>query len=629
MLPESPAEQDYFDLFARHVVALTEHGPELRGLCPFHEDQNPSWTGSRVTGLWRCFGCGAHGNAQQFAERVGEEEGMDGTPPSRKVVATYEYTDEQRALLYQVVRFEPKDFRQRKPDGKGSWTWKLNGVRRVLYRLPDIMKVDTVYLVEGEKDADRLWSLGIPATTNPQGAGKWQDTYSETLHKKKVVILPDNDAVGEQHAQTVACSLFGKAAAIKIVRLPGLLPKGDVSDWLDAGHTKEELAAIVQATPILKPEDAKAEQPSRTRLALIRLGDLLNEPEEHVSWLVDRLLPSGGFSLLVAKPKAGKSTLARNLALAIATGRDFLGKPVQQGPVIYLALEEKRSEVKKHFQDMSATGEEDIYIHAASAPADALQQIRAVVEEKKPILLIIDPLFRFTRVKDGNDYAQVTTALEPLLVLARETGVHVVCVHHAGKSDREGGDAILGSTAIFAAVDTALIMKRSERYRTISSQQRYGEDLPESVLRFDPATRIISLGESKEAEEEKHIADAIVGVLESKQTPMEERDIQDEVEGRKATKVSALRRLFDEGKIYRQKKFPEKEGTRGNPYLYALDQCWFARSQDIYGNQGTSNGKTDVTLQEDLPFAGSRGSDSFADSHNSREPASESYEEEL
>ena len=119
--------------------------------------------------------------------------------------------------------------------------------------------------------------------------------------------------------------------------------------------------------------------------------------------------------MLVAKPKAGKSTLARNLALAIAQGKKFLDNATQQGTVIYLALEEKRSEVKKHFREMGATGEENIYIFAASAPVDALQQIRLEAEEKKPVLIIIDPLFRLTRVKDGNDYAQVTTAaLEPL-----------------------------------------------------------------------------------------------------------------------------------------------------------------------------------------------------------------------
>jgi predicted ATP-dependent serine protease len=192
-----------------------------------------------------------------------------------------------------------------------------------------------------------------------------------------------------------------------------------------------------------KPEDEERLSEGRNTdsngLSLTKLSDLLNEPEERVSWLVDKLLPSAGFSLLVAKPKAGKSTLARNLALSIAQGKDFLtrlwqflyrpkslkigsfetrlwpksslNKATQRGAVIYLALEEKRSEVKKHFSEMGATGTEEIYVHAASAPADALEQIRAVANDKKPVLIIIDPLFRLTRVKDGNDYAQVTAAL--------------------------------------------------------------------------------------------------------------------------------------------------------------------------------------------------------------------------
>jgi hypothetical protein len=622
---------DYSDLFSRHLQKCTKFSnDELRAICPFHDDENPSFTANKISGLWRCFGCGAQGNVAQFAERVGGKIDTENEHQrERRIVTTYPYRDEHGTLLYEVVRFDPKDFQQRKPDGNGGWTWKLNGVRRVLYKLPEILDQPTVYLVEGEKDCDRLWSIGLPATTCPQGAGKWLPEYNQSLASKKVVILPDNDEVGEQHAQQIGRSLLPLAEAIKIARLPELPEKGDVSDWLDQGHTKEELGAIVKATPILKAEDLRIEQkPESNELALTKLSDLLNEPEEQVDWLVDKMLPAGGFSLLVAKPKAGKSTLARNLAFAIAQGREFFNKATQRGTVIYLALEEKRSEVRKHFQEMGATGEEEIYVYAASAPVDALQKIRAVAEEKKSALIIIDPLFKLTRVKDSNDYMQVIVALEPLLTLARETGAHVLAVHHAGKGERgEVGDNILGSTAIFAAVDTALIMKRSERYRTISSQQRYGEDLPETVLRFDPATKTVSLGESKEQEEEKRIGDAIVEFLHAKQAPAEEREIHAEVEGRKAVKVRALRRLLEEEKVCRQKKFPDKEGTRGNPFLCALSQCWFASSQDIYGNQGTSNGKADLSPQEDLPFAGSRSVTSSQDSTESQEPAFDTWED--
>lgn len=153
----------------------------------------------------------------------------------------------------------------------------------------------------------------------------------------------------------------------------------------------------VDQAPDVKPADVGG-QP---QLILTKLGDLLEEPEEAVQWLVDELLPESGFSLLVAKPKVGKTTLAQNLALQIAQGKHFLGRTTQQGPVIYLALEEKRAEVRKHFKDMGATGEEEIYVYVASAPADGLQQVRAAVEKLKPVLIIIDPLFRLTRVKEA------------------------------------------------------------------------------------------------------------------------------------------------------------------------------------------------------------------------------------
>lgn len=134
---------------------------------------------------------------------------------------------------------------------------------------------------------------------------------------------------------------------------------------------------------------------------------------------------------------------------------------------------------------MEATGNESIHIYVGGAPASAIDQIRRVVEEMKPVLVIIDPLFRFTKVKDGNDYHQVTNALEPLLRLARDTGTHVLCVHHSRKGESAAEDSFLGSQAIFGSVDTLMIMKRHEHYRTLQAIQRYGDDLPETILAYD------------------------------------------------------------------------------------------------------------------------------------------------
>src|SRR5262245_37567432 len=113
--------------------------------------------------------------------------------PMGKIIATYDYEDESGKLLFQVVRHEPKDFRQRVPNGTG-WSYSLNGTRRVLYRLPDLLaSASIIWLVEGEKDADRLASLGLTATTAPMGAGKWKPEYSEILRGRHIIIVPDND----------------------------------------------------------------------------------------------------------------------------------------------------------------------------------------------------------------------------------------------------------------------------------------------------------------------------------------------------------------------------------------------------------------------------------------------------
>src|SRR5439155_3649659 len=140
-------------------------------------------------------------------------------------------------LLSQNVRFEPKDFLQRRPDGRGGWAWNLDGVRRVPYRLPELAEQARVFIAEGEKDCDALWALSLAATTNAAGAGKWRDEHTAALVAAaipEVIVLPDNDAPGEKHARAVAASCLAAGLRVKILPLPGLPATGDVSDWLAA-----------------------------------------------------------------------------------------------------------------------------------------------------------------------------------------------------------------------------------------------------------------------------------------------------------------------------------------------------------------------------------------------------------
>jgi putative DNA primase/helicase len=188
----------------------------------------------------------AAGDVASWLER---EFGIKPEPSKRRrnIVAEYNYTDEHGKLLFQVVRLDPKDFRQRRPDGVGGWIWKLDGVRRVPYRLPELAAARNrrngtpwrVYICEGEKDADRLAKLGVIATTSPGGASngnksKWIAEYNQYFTGADVVIIPDNDPAGQNHAHQIARSVGAAASNVRIVELPGLNPGGDVSDWLDA-----------------------------------------------------------------------------------------------------------------------------------------------------------------------------------------------------------------------------------------------------------------------------------------------------------------------------------------------------------------------------------------------------------
>jgi putative DNA primase/helicase len=157
-----------------------------------------------------------------------------------RIVGSYDYRDEAGQLLFQVVRYEPKDFRQRRPKPGGGWDWSVKGVRVVPYRLPELLAESTrvVVVVEGEKDVDNLSGIGVLATCNAGGAGKWTAAHAEFLRGRNVIVLPDNDDSGRKHAEQVARSLQGIAASVRIMELPGLPPKGDVSDWLVRGGTK-------------------------------------------------------------------------------------------------------------------------------------------------------------------------------------------------------------------------------------------------------------------------------------------------------------------------------------------------------------------------------------------------------
>ena len=535
------------------------NGVGYRALCPAHADNDPSLSIKETNGriLLKCFaGCTTEAVCEAAGIKLSEL--FSDNSAAAQIAVEYDYRDENGVLLYQVLRSEPKQFRQRRPDGKGGWLWNLNGTRRVLYRLAEVLTAHDVLVVEGEKDVETARKLGLVATCNPGGARKWREEFSEPLLEKRITIIADADGPGREHAKQVAHSIFGKTRTLKVIELPG---SKDLSDWIGGGGTRDALLGFVETQPEWKLEP---QTPTTGKgFSLISLSDLLNEPDENVPWVLAEKLPAGGNSVLSAKPKVGKSTFARCLALAVARGESFLGCATTKGAVVYLALEEKRSEVRRHFADLGATDEE-IQIHCAAAPKDALPELCKIVGKLRPALVVIDPLFKFVRVADEKAYAETCQALEPLLTLARETGAHVMLVHHSGKAERaDATDAILGSTAIFGGVHAALMLKRTDRYRTLQSCQRYGADWPETVLEFDTDTRCLSLGAEKSEAEAGRIGQQIHDYLSRSEEARTREEIEAHIEGKTGPTRKALRHLVESEKIIR-----EGTGTRGDPFKY-------------------------------------------------------------
>ena len=190
----------------------------------------------------------------------------------------YIYEDEQGNPLFRVVRkqFENgKKILQERCDENGNWKAGLRGVRRVIYRLPEVIKAvaenQKVFVVEGEKDVETLRSWGLVATTNPMGAGKWLDEYSQYLKYAHVVVLPDNDTVGMDHAEDVAEKLKDVAYSVKIVPIPVKEKHEDVTDWAEKyGGTKEKLLKLVDNTPEFNGTD---------KMIVIKLG---KKPEKTI-----------------------------------------------------------------------------------------------------------------------------------------------------------------------------------------------------------------------------------------------------------------------------------------------------------------------------------------------------------
>jgi hypothetical protein len=467
--------------------------------CPVHADPSASLaieTKPDGTVVWKC-----HANCPQPAVTAALIERQLYTPRERQngngnghtsIVATYDYRDEHGALLHRTVRKAPKGFSQCRPDGRGGWIWNLQGARLVLFRLQELLAADPtlcVYIVEGEKDAERLAALGLVATTAPMGAGKWRDEYAQHLAGRDVVILPDNDQAGRDHAATVAKSLKGVALRVRVIQLPGLPEKGDPSDWFDSGHSVQDLLDQVE----LEPEPERAPR----RFRFLNSDELKNRPDPE--WQVEDVLQRDTLALLVGMQETFKSFIAVDLAMAVGTGRHWQGHAVQPAVVAYVSAEggsglpiriEAWKTVKGHEQDQC-------FFLADQAPQFLDRKIGGDVDElllalaelpEPPGLVVIDTAARAMVGGDENSAQDMGLFIDTAEKIRQATHATVLIVHHFNKAG-----AARGSTALLGAVHTIIECSREKNSRHVLVQcgkQKDGEHFTPMILE----ARVVELG---------------------------------------------------------------------------------------------------------------------------------------
>jgi hypothetical protein len=308
------------DELAHALGKARRHGQGWQCLCPAHDDHEPSLSIACKDGkpLFVCrAGCDQDEVVSALRSR-GLWNVETAAPPrrSRGIAAEYNYRDQNGELRYQVVRTDPKGFYQRRPNGAPDhFVNNMHGVEPLPYRLPELLGDPgaVIYVPEGEKDCDALGELGFVATTNHGGAGKWSTKISRWLRDRAVVILPDNDDAGRAHARDVASKLKGIAASVRIVELPGLPAKGDVSDWIAAGGAAEDLERLT-ALAVGAPIDLRYLSGTAWLTRDIPEPDFMLGEMPSTTTRMELIGPTG----------IGKSNFLLATAFAAAAGRGFL-----------------------------------------------------------------------------------------------------------------------------------------------------------------------------------------------------------------------------------------------------------------------------------------------------------------
>lgn len=464
--------------------------------CPAHDDRSPSLHVTEADDgriLLRCFaGCTLDQIIGAIGVRTAElfPEQPDRTTHNDQPVDTWNYVDEEGTLVYQVLKFPGKQFRQRRPLPTGDWAWNLTGVQRPLYRLPAVLQAISeghpVWVCEGEKDADRLAPLVAPGvtTTNSGGAGNIRPEHIEVLScAVEVHVVADDDPAGHKHANMIAEQLAATPNGGPPVNV--WLPAAghnDISDHLAAGKPLADLRLIWsnnRATPSTPQEQALLAQ--LVDWTLLWSGDHKQE-----DWLAWPLIATGRQTALFAPAKTGKSIVLLSVVAALATGKPILGQtPVDRRNVLYLDYEMTAADLVDRLETLGFTGDDDFsMLHYALLPslpplntregADAVCKLAELVSAD---VVVIDTMGRAVEGEENSadtyrDFARLTG------LMLKAAGRAVVRTDHAGKASEKGQR---GSSAKNDDVDVVFRLDAvTDGYQLTRTHARMGW-VPDSV----------------------------------------------------------------------------------------------------------------------------------------------------
>lgn len=509
-------------------IELKGSGAERMAKCPFHEDRTPSFSVNVNKQAWLCRGgCGGGSiidlmakfeglNPKVIMKRLGEVPDSGGWKPGTplpgarrgqpeakanaidpsptvvkesftsqngtvrpKLVKAYDYRNAKGDLVYQACRLEPKSFRQRRPapdwtSEKPVWIWNMEGVERVLYQLPKILKTkNPVVICEGEKDCDTVTALGLMATTNVGGAGKWLDAYAEHFIGKEVILCGDNDQPGREHMEKVLESLAGKAKSVRVVRIPD--PFKDVSDWISGTKwvlTEGQSEAETRFLAFQKLVDDSPLFDRGINLPIYTIAELRQQYLQSISrsdthsldlsrWLPTlgrsvRPLVAGEVLCIIGGTGTGKTALAQNLALHARPLKTLFFEQELPGSLTLerftaIATRTDAKEVYARYKsgDRGLDAEtDDLFSHVNTVTLSRLSVTqmeehisRSALKFGEPPALVIVDYIQIMGGK-GERRERIASAAEGLKQMAKNTNTIVVMLSQISRKGKDAGNEV-------------------------------------------------------------------------------------------------------------------------------------------------------------------------------------------